>query len=175
MDNRTRLARKLTRNPAAILAADEVELLVNEARCALGTQFSSLLAGRSVLFEDLVRWGALKARCEQVRTERRIDIKVAAAQARIPRYRVVAIESGRLREVVPELAWRYFDFLGVRAWVKKWIRANMDLATRAGIAGDGDGHGSGGRKSNNSVNPTARAGHAACLRTRRARPIRGLR
>ena len=152
MDDQTRLANKLRRNPTAILRSDEVAVLVREARRALGPQFSLLLADRVTLFEDLIRWGPLKARCEQMRAGRRISIKAAAARVGIPQYRIAAIEGGRLRELVPDLALKYFDFLGIGPWVKKWIRANRELATRAGFAVD-----RGGRKSNKRVNPTVRS------------------
>ncbi|MBI5503986.1 MAG: hypothetical protein HY899_04245 [Deltaproteobacteria bacterium] len=146
MDIRTRLERKM-RNPAAVLSEDEVTFLVSEARRLLGPRFSDLLAEGSVIFEDQIRWGSVKARCEQVRAERGIDIKAAALQSRIPQYRVVAIESGRLRELAPDLAWRYFDFLGIRAWVRQWIRRNAELATRARISGDHHAQRGGGRES----------------------------
>jgi len=151
MDDKTRLARKLKRNPTAILRGDEVETLVSEARRMLGPQFALLLTERPVVFEGLVRWGSLKARCEQARARRQITIKAAAVQVGIPQYRIAAIESGSLRELVPALAWKYFEFLTIGPWVKRWIAANMDLATRAGIAAD-----RGGRKSNKRVNATAR-------------------
>ena len=175
MDRRTRLTNKLNRNPAAILGPDEVTLLVAEAGRMLGPRFSELAATRSALFEDLVRWSSLKARCEQARTMREIDIKAAAVQAGIPRYRAAAIENGRLREIVPALAWRYFAFLGIRAWVRKWARANTDLAMRARIATGRRDVTDGGRKSNNSVNLTDSSCHGPCLRTARAKPARRLR
>jgi len=152
MDDHTRLTTKLQRNPTALLRDDEVDTLVREAHRVLGPQFSQLLTERPVQFEDLVRWGSLKTKCEQARALRRLSVKAAAMQAKIPQYRIVAIESGRLRELVPELAWRYFDFLDVGVWVKKWIRANLELATRAGIAVT-----IGGRKSNKRVNPAVRS------------------
>lgn len=156
MDDHTRLAKKLERNPTALLRDDEVDTLVSEAHRLLGPQFSHPLTERPVQLEDLVRWGSLKTKCEQARALRRLSVKAAALQAKIPQYRIVAIESGRLRELVPELAWRYFDFLDIGVWVKKWIRANLDLATRSGIAVT-----IGGRKSSKRVNPTARpAGYA---------------
>ena len=67
MDDHTRLARKLKRNPIAVLRGDEVETLVSEARRMLGPEFALLLTNRPVLFEDLIQWGSLKARCEQAR------------------------------------------------------------------------------------------------------------
>jgi len=152
MDDHTRLARKLNRNPTALLRDNEVNTLVSEAQRSLGPQASQLLMERPVLFEDLVRWGSLKAKYEQARTGRQLSIKAAAVQAKIPQYRIVAIERGRLREVVPEFAWRYFEFLDIGAWAKKWVRANLELATRAGIA-----VAIGGRKSNKRVNPTVRS------------------
>ena len=152
MDDHTRLARKLKRSPTALLRGDEVKTLVSDARRILGPEFSVLLTDRPVLFEDLVRWGSLKARCEQARTARQISIKTAAVQVGIPQYRIVAIESGTLRELVPKLAWKYFDFLGVDAWVKKWVAANLELASRAGLAAV-----RGARNSNRRVIPAVRS------------------
>lgn len=150
MDDRTRLEKKLQRNPAAILRADEVAVLAGEARRMLGSQLTPLLAVASVGFEDVLRWGSLKARCEQVRAHRGTDIKKAAAEAGIPQYRVKAIENGHLGELRPELAWKYFGFLGISSWVRTWIRLNRDLATRAGIAAHQGASGA-SRKSNNAM------------------------
>ncbi len=146
MNDRTRLEKRLQRNAASILSDDEVKILMSEARRVFEPHFF-LFPG----FEDVVRWGSLKARCEQARAERGIDVKSAAVKAGIPRYRVEAIESGQLRELRADLAWRYFDFLGICPWVKKWVRTNSDLAARAGI---GTSAGIGGRKSNTAIQRT---------------------
>jgi len=132
MDVRTRLNRKLRRNPAAILAADEVQVFVREAQRVLGRD-GVLLCGGAARFEDTVRWGSLRARCERARAAGGMDIKSAARGSGIPRYRVEAIENGRLGELRPDLAWKYFDFIGIRTWVNRWIRSNADLAKRSGL------------------------------------------
>ena len=36
-------------------------------------------------------------------------------------------------EVRPELARRYFHFLGIDEWVAAWCRANLELAVRGGL------------------------------------------
>lgn len=51
----------------------------------------------------------------------------------IPQYRLRAIESGRLSEIRPTLAQRYFRILGIEDWVMRWCRANRNLAIRAGL------------------------------------------
>lgn len=53
---------------------------------------------------------------------------------KVPRYRLEAVEAGRLGELTPEIAHRYFIFLGIESWVKRWLRANPGLARRAGLA-----------------------------------------
>ena len=134
MDIRSRLEAKLRRNRAAILTNDEVKACVAEARRILVPELAILADGDRVGFENHVRWGAMKARCERAREELGCDLKSAAAATNMPRYRLHAIEMGYLPEFRPELAWRYFGFLGIAAWVKRWVRANPELAERSGIA-----------------------------------------
>ncbi len=134
MDIRSRLEGKLRRNRAAILTNDEVKACVAEARRILVPELAILADGDRVGFEDHVRWGAMKARCEQARQEQGLDLKGAAAATNMPRYRVHAIEMGHLPEFRPQLAWRYFGLLGIAAWVRRWVRANPELAERSGIA-----------------------------------------
>lgn len=62
-----------------------------------------------------------------------MDTRSAAAAAKIPRYRAEAVEQGRLSSLRTDLAWRYFTFLGIDGWVRRWARANSALAERAGI------------------------------------------
>jgi transcriptional regulator with XRE-family HTH domain len=151
MDDCTKLVRKLKRNPTAILLDDEIAILMREA-LEMMPELSLLAESTGTFFEDGFRWSSLGARCKQARAERGISIKDAAARLKIPQYRVAAVEEGRLRELVSDLAWKYFDFLGVDPWVKKWIRANRELASRAGLAPN-----RGGRESNKTPTTTARA------------------
>ena len=84
--------------------------------------------------EDTIRWHALGARCAEARGARGIrEVSVAVG---IPQYRIRAIERGHLREIRPDLARRYFHFLGIEAWVARWCRANRELARRIGLLDD---------------------------------------
>jgi transcriptional regulator with XRE-family HTH domain len=80
----------------------------------------------------------LADRAKQTRASRGLSIKDVSTQLKIPRYRLTAIEEGRLSEVKPEIALRYFQFLGIESWVKRWSRANLVLAKRVGIAHTND-------------------------------------
>jgi hypothetical protein len=61
-------------------------------------------------------------------------LRVASVVTQIPQYRIRAIEDGHLARVRAGLARRYyFRVLGVESWVERWIRANRELAGRAGL------------------------------------------
>ncbi|MCI0569099.1 MAG: hypothetical protein L0Z52_13070 [Acidobacteria bacterium] len=138
MHDSARLARKLKRNPAAILGAREVRLLACAAEQLWRESFprwSALNAedGLSLRVGVSIRWGSLGARCRQAREQMQLDEKAAAKHAGLPWYRVKAIEHGRFGEFQPDHAWRYFESLGIKAWVGRWCRANAELAEHVGI------------------------------------------
>ncbi len=129
-----RLERKLQRDRAAILTDAEVELLggilqaeVASALPALGDRVSP------GAIRDQVRWQPVRERCRQARAERRWDVKHASLATRIPMYRLRAVEEARIGSMKPDLAWRYFQALGIESWVQTWVRRNRDLAARLGL------------------------------------------
>jgi hypothetical protein len=125
-----RLEKKLASDSCAMLNTSEIRLLDREVRRLLIASFPGVetyLDGS----EDTIRWHALGARCAQARGARGIrDVSVALG---IPQYRLRAIERGHLREIRPDLARRYFHFLGIEAWLARWCRANRDFARRVGL------------------------------------------
>lgn len=127
------LERKLRRNTASILTNAEVRLAAAEIKRLLGWEAAEFLQGSRIRPEDTIRWSSLKTRCEQARAERELTLKDAARALRVPRYRLEAVEAGRLGELKPEIAHRYFSFLGIESWVKRWLRFNSGLARRAGF------------------------------------------
>lgn len=128
-----RLERKLRRNNASILTDAEVRLVTAEIKRLLGWEATELLQGSRIRPQDTIRWSSLKTRCEQARAERGLTLKEAAVALKVPRYRLEAVEAGRLGELKPEIAHRYFSFLGIELWVKRWLRANPGLARRTGL------------------------------------------
>lgn len=38
-----------------------------------------------------------------------------------------------ISDIQPDLAHRYFRFLGIEEWVARWCQANRELAMRAGL------------------------------------------
>lgn len=81
--------------------------------------------------DDTIRWQSLGARCAEARGAR--GIRDAAIALDIPQYRLRAIEGGRFTEFRIDLARRYFRFLAIEEWVKRWCRPNRELATRVGL------------------------------------------
>jgi hypothetical protein len=127
-----RLAKKLRRK-TSILTDDEVEVAAHHVRRLLGEVVGSELDFSSNRTEDTVRWSSLRARCEQERQKRKLGFKEISSQLKIPQYRLRSVEDGRLGEFNPDIAHEYFKFLGIEPWVKRWARANGDLAKRTGI------------------------------------------
>lgn len=128
-----RLERKLRRNTASILTDAEVRLAAAEIKRLLGWEIAALLQGSCIRVQDTVRWSSLTTRCEQARAERGLTLKEVAMALKVPRYRLEAVEAGRLAELKPEIASGYFSFLGIESWIGRWRRANPGLACRAGL------------------------------------------
>ncbi len=132
-----RLEEKLNRDKASILTSAEIQILATEMRRLLGPAFAEVVRVSGSRLGDTIRWLSLKTRCEQVRAERGLSLKDAAVALKVPRYRLVAVEAGTPGEFKPEIAQRYFLFLGIESWVRRWSRANPQLARRAGIMPEG--------------------------------------
>lgn len=127
----TRLEQKLATDPCAILTGSEIRLLDREVRRALRSSFPEIDARFLERSKDTIRWHPLAARCREARGSRGIrDVSVATG---IPQYRLRAFEGCHPGELRAELAWRYFRFLGIDAWVTRWCRANRALAARVGL------------------------------------------
>jgi len=129
--SKTRLEKKLTADPSAILTDADVGLLHRELRRVLDSSFRTLPADILNRADDTIRWHALGARCAQARGARGIrDVAIALG---IPQYRLRAIEGGRFTEFRIDLARRLFRFLEIEVWVERWCRSNRELATRIGL------------------------------------------
>jgi hypothetical protein len=115
------------------LTEAELDVLETEARRMMGLGYAALFADRGGSFRDQLRWSALGDKCRQARAQLGLGVRAVALAAGMPQYRVRAIESGHLSEIVPDLAARYFHFLRIESWVSRWARANRELAGRAGI------------------------------------------
>src|SRR5262245_40827925 len=136
MTDEAKLVRKLNRYPAAILTDRDVAIFVASAQRIWRGELLGVAAAENLgsRVEDVIRWGSVGMRCSQARSMAELGLNEAAKAVGIPRYRADAIESGQLGSFSPELAWRYFEFLGITNWVRRWARANRDLAARAGLA-----------------------------------------
>jgi hypothetical protein len=126
------MARKL-REKTSILTDEEVALIEQELCLALGPDTLELVESLGLVVGDTVRWGSLRARCEEERETRGLTLKDISSDLKIPQYRLRAIEQGTLRELKTQFAHRYFHYLGIESWVKRWARANAELARRSGI------------------------------------------
>jgi len=127
------LARKL-RKRTSILTDDEVDFITQEVRLALGPETAEIIESHGRVMSDTVRWSSLRARCEEEREKRGLTLKDISLDLKIPQYRLRAIEQGTLREIKSHFAHRYFNYLGIETWVRRWARANAELASRSGIS-----------------------------------------
>lgn len=139
MEEAEKVAQKLKRSPGAILTDREIRLLVEATAQFWRENFPQtprLPSGdiMSRRFEDSFRWDSVGVRCRQARERRKLDLKAAGKGVRLARYRVEAIEKGQFTTLLPDEALRYFAFLGIEAWVRRWCRSNRELADRVGIA-----------------------------------------
>ena len=130
----TRVAKKLSADTASILTPGQIAVVTREVWRLVGPALSALSPNSAAPVGDVVRWSSLRTRCERARDERGMSVKDAALALRVPQYRLKAVERGTLSELQPEVARRYFRHLGIEAWVRRWCRANPEVAGRAGIA-----------------------------------------
>jgi hypothetical protein len=134
MNARALLNRKLRRDKASILTSLEVRILERLTRIALGDFLGAQGPARGRGLSEIVRWGALQAKCEQAREKLGLDLCQAARRVGLPKYRLVAIEHGSLDLIRPDFARRYFEFLAIESFVRRWARANRGLARKAGLS-----------------------------------------
>lgn len=150
---------------ASILADDEVRIVAGmfrkTIRETLGEDAFSKFG--DVEAADFVRWASLRHTCQEAREELGLTIRDAALALKIPQQRLRAIEDGDNLDFEPPAAWRYFEFLGIQAWVKRWTAANHALAERAGlVAMKGPARESGpGRAAQRQAGSHAKAARAA--------------
>ena len=145
------LETKLSRDKAAILNRGEVAALARQVRHLIGPVIGNSPASAAVRIEDVVRWAAVRRRCEQARSERGLSIRHVSVGLGIPQYRLKAIEAGALNELRADMARRYFQFLGIEPWVAHWCEANPGLARRAGLLQVAAQERSSRRRSNGAV------------------------
>jgi ribosome-binding protein aMBF1 (putative translation factor) len=126
------LATKLHKR-TSILTDDEVAVVTRETSRALGPEFSEIIKSYGLVMSDTVRWDSLRARCEEEREKRGLSLRDISSDLKIPQYRLRAIERGSLPYLKPEFAHRYFRYLGIEPWVRRWARGNAEIAKRSGI------------------------------------------
>lgn len=134
MDPLRRLDRKLRQGGAAALTDPEIRLVAAEVRRLVGADCAVTLEESGIQIEDTIRFTSLGARCREARETLGKTLPQLARQLKVPQYRLRAIENGRVREVEPEIAARYFEHLGITEWIARWARRNAELARRLSIA-----------------------------------------
>lgn len=115
--------------PTSILGKREVKALTAAMLELLPVALSHTQFARLDL-ESSIRFGAVAARCHAKREEIGCTIKDVASRLRVPQFRLLAIETGQLAEIQPDVLARYIEFLGLERWTTRWARANESLARR---------------------------------------------
>jgi hypothetical protein len=112
-----------------ILTDTEVAFILRRILETLPPDWRVVIIRDPTGLEAQVRFGSVAARCRAGRALRRISLKEAAAGARLPQYRVKAIETSRLNEVQTDALHCYIQFLGLQSWFTRWRRANPAVVT----------------------------------------------
>lgn len=84
--------------------------------------------------ESTIRIGSLARRCQAERERLGLTLKQAAAQLKVPQYRLKAIEDGHISEFRGDILMKYRDMLGLHDWIERWAEANPGLARKLGVA-----------------------------------------
>ncbi len=125
--------KKKLRRKTSLLTDEEVDFVTGMMLEVFDDSFGENPFITAESIEKTVRWSPLRVRCEREREKSGLSLKDAAKQLKIPQYRLKAIENGELRSFDPEMARKYFRFLGIERWVARWRKANRELAERAGF------------------------------------------
>lgn len=117
-----------------ILSDEEVRAFAKAAKELLGPEIMAISTCQHLSMEDSLRYMSLSARLEDVRTARGLTLKDAAKELGTSKYRLEEVEKGRLKSLNPDLLVQYVEYLGLKAWLGKWEKANPALADRLGLA-----------------------------------------
>lgn len=117
-----------------ILTDDEVRALAKATKAFLGPEIMAISKSYDLSIEDSLRYMSLSARLEDSRTARGLTLKETAKELKVPKYRLEDVEKGAIKNLMPGLLVEYVAFLGLKAWLGKWKKANADLSARLGLA-----------------------------------------
>lgn len=111
------------------MSDEEVELYSGALKELL-SEFPYLFPEGSTLAEDKIRELSLMNKFEETRENKGLSIKEVSSKLKIPQYRLRAVEKVDKSELIPEMFWKYSEFLGITDFVWKWIKENEELAGR---------------------------------------------
>lgn len=120
-----------------ILADSEIEAFAQHMRKVMGPAFAVIADEHSLSIEDTLRFQSLAFRLAEARSAKGLLLKEAAASLKVPKYRLDDIENASIRNIRPDIAMRYIEFLGLKAWFGRWKKANLKLATQMGFTETG--------------------------------------
>jgi DNA-binding Xre family transcriptional regulator len=120
--------------PTTILTDEEVSEVGESAQDALGADIVKLMRSLGLEPEESARMSSLANRVSEARCKRGLSVKEAAAQMKMPQYRLKDIEAGMVNRIRGDVLEQYVRFLGLKRWVAKWAAANPDLATKLGVS-----------------------------------------
>ncbi len=108
----------------------QVEEVARRMLAELGPNVAETYAELGIDAHDIVRLIPLGRRCRDARAHAGLTIRPAAAQLKVPQYRLRDVEAGRADRVEPTALVRYVAMLRLEAWFGRWKRHNRDLTRR---------------------------------------------
>ncbi len=114
-----------------ILENDQVEEMSRHLRGIFPQGADQVLS--KGLIDSTVRMLSISQTFKEVREKTGKTIKEVAKELNVPQYRLRAIETGKVKEILPEILHGYSEFLGINEWCLLWAKKNRSLAIKFGM------------------------------------------
>ena len=128
-----KLSKKAQALRRKILLEDEIRLISQRLKEVMGQPFIDLTEQYGLNLEDNLRFQTVTVRLWEVREDRGMSLKNAAAALKVQQYRLRDIEDGRLKNILRDVLINYVGFLKLKRWFGRWKGANPAVIWRIDI------------------------------------------
>lgn len=114
------------------LNAQEADFVVQQINERLDPELVKMVTALGLNAGHMIRFLYIASLCRNCREECGLSLKEASQQAKIPQYRLKAIEGGAIRQILPESLDAYIQFLGLTDQFARWRCSNEDVYAEIG-------------------------------------------
>lgn len=114
------------------LNAQQADFVVQQINERLAPELAQMIAASGLNPGHMIRFLYIASLCRNRREECGLSLKEASQQAKIPQYRLKAIEGGAIRQILPESLHAYIQFLDLSDPFMQWRDGNEDIYDEIG-------------------------------------------